>query len=319
MEKNYKNLFTGYWEYLSLKTSCKSGIFDLIYNGFNTPDALVLKGGFNYDVLLDLLNILEQNKLIKTLNGEIKLTNEGEMFTENHPKSLKYSCIHWAEEHMTAWQNLEYTLETGKSSFEMIYKKPLFDYLSEDTNKVINYQKAMNEYARDDYEYICNKIDFSRYSTILDIGGGLGALIKTIAQNNPKTKCFLFDKPEVVKYVSDSTFQKIGGNFFNEIPVIAEVIIMSRVIHDWDDKQANIILSNVKKSLPKGGILYIVENLTDRIENKASLLSLNMHLITKSFERSEEEYVNLLNLNGFKQLKTIQINDLQYAIKAKRI
>jgi C-methyltransferase len=319
VENKYKNLFTGYWEYIVLKTACKTGIFELIQDGFDTSITLAKRGGFDPMVLKDLLNLLEQIGLITKNNDRIELTSDGEIFTENHPKSLKYSCIHWAEEHMTSWQALEYTLKSGRSSFEYIFKKPLFDYLSEDESRVLNYQKAMNEYARDDYESICSIIDFSIYASIIDVGGGLGALIKTVALNNPNTKCILFDKPDVVKHILDSSFQTIGGDFFSEIPKSAEVIIMSRVIHDWDDVKATQILRNAHEALPERGIVYLIENLTDRIENKASLLSLNMHLITKSYERTESEYLKLLQINGFEKIETIQINDLQYAIKGMKI
>lgn len=319
MKIDYKKTFTSYWEYLALKTACKTELFDFINEGHNTYKKLAEKGNFNLKVLTDLLNALENSGTIKILHSKIILTKEGEIFTENHHETLKYACIHWGEEHMTAWQNLEYTLKTGNSAFENIFKKPLFDYLSEDKKRLEFYHKAMNEYARDDYKNICQFIDFSKYKSIIDIGGGLGALISEIADEHKNTKCYLLDKKEVLEFVKHKNITKIAGDFFVEIPEIAEVVILSRVIHDWNIDKANLILKNVYKALPKNGILFLIENLTDRIKNKATLLSLNMHLITKSYERSEQEYTNLLKRNGFKVEEVVKINDLQYAIKSRKI
>lgn len=318
MREKFKNLFTNYWEYLALKTACKTNIFDLIDDNFNTIMDLAKKGKFDVKVLSDLVDVLEQNGTLVQKNSKIYLTDAGKLFTETHKSSLKYACIHWGEEHMNAWQNLEYTLKTGKSAFEHIYNKPLFEYLEDNKKRLEYYHKAMAEYAKDDYKNICEKINFSEYKSVIDVGGGFGALIKYIANSHENIKCYLFDKNEVVKLLGNTNFEILKGDFFKEIPAVAEAIIMSRVIHDWDNKNANKILQNTYKALPPNGTLFLIENLTNRIKNKASLLSLNMHLITKSFERSEEEYINLLKENGFKLDKIIKINNLQYALKSSK-
>lgn len=320
MKKELKTTFTSYWEYLALKTACKKNIFDLILAGENTIIDIVKAENLNADVLVDLITALEQAKTLKVINNKIFLTEKGKILTEKDPNSLKYACIHWGEEHMTAWQNLEYTLETGQQVFKHIYKKSLFEYLSNDKKRIENYHKAMNEYARDDYQYVCEKHDFSIHDSIVDVGAGFGALINIISKNHPKLNCFLFDKPEVINLIKDieKGVKTIKGDFFNHISKISEAILMSRVIHDWDDKKAQIILQKAYAALPKNGTLYLIENLTDKIKDKAALLSLNMHLITESYERSLLEYTTLLTSSNFIFLKTKKINNLQYLIIAKK-
>ena len=314
--RDYKAFFTQYWEYLAIKTAAKEGIFDLIEDGVNTLDAIIELKGYNRKVLNDLLIAMENSGLLSISDGKIYLTEDGKLFTEHHPDSLKYACIHWAEEHMIAWQNLDYTLKTGKPSFEKIFNKPLFEYLNDTEERVINYHKAMYEYARDDYKDICNKIDFSDSKKIMDVGGGFGALLTIMQKACKEKQYYLFDRPEVIKHIKEKDFVKIGGDFFVEIPNVADTIIMSRVIHDWDDKKALSILNNVYKALPQNGILYIIENFSDKIEDKAALLSLNMHVITQSYERTENEYRDLLKKANFTPLKVIRINKLQFAIKS---
>ena len=142
MKDELKNIFTSYWEYLALKTACKKNIFDLILSGKNTIKDISISGNFNEAVLIDLITALEQAKTLKIIDAKIFLTKKGELLTENNINSLKYACIHWGEEHMTAWQNLEYTLTTGQQSFKYIYNKSFFDYLSDDKNRIENYHKA---------------------------------------------------------------------------------------------------------------------------------------------------------------------------------
>lgn len=318
MKEELKNTFTSYWEYLALQTACKKNVFDLIQSGKNTITALLKSGKFNRAVIIDLITALEQAKTLNIIDDKIVLTKRGEILTENNSNSLKYACIHWGEEHMTAWQNLEYTLTTGQPAFKHIFDKPFFEYLSDDKNKIKNYHKAMNEYARDDYQNICEQHDFSIHKSIIDIGGSLGALIKIISKNNSNLKCFLFDRPEVINLIKNNEFETIEGDFFECIPNTSEAIIMSRVIHDWNNEKAQIILHNAHKALPENGTLYLVENLTDKIKDKAALLSLNMLLITESYERSLSEYKSLLTKCNFLFTDFKKINKFQYLIIAKK-
>lgn len=318
MKEELKSLFTSYWQYLAIKTACKRNIFDLISSGVNTIKEISATRSLNELVLTDLINALEQANILKFDEQKIFLTSKGELLTENNPDTLKYACIHWGEEHMTAWQNLEYTLSTGKQSFTHIYKKTFFDYLSDDKQKLENYHKAMNEYARDDYKNICEIHDFSIHKSLIDVGGGLGTLINIISKHNSNTKCYLFDKDDVLSLIRRNEVETISGDFFQSIPKVSDAVIMSRVIHDWNDEKALLILKNVYQALPNNGTLYLLENLTDEIDDKAALLSLNMHLITESFERSLFEYKILLEKGNFKFSNFKKVNNIQYLMIAHK-
>ncbi len=313
-----KKLFTGYWEYLAVNAACKLNLFDLIKENKNSLQDLVTHTNANVDLLNLLLEALVENKYLEKDNEMYYLTETSFLLTDDNPESLKNACILWGMEHMDAWQNLGYTLKVGKPAFEKIYKQPFFDYLNENKERLDNYHKAMYEYARDDYKDICDKIDFKDSNIIMDVGGGYGALISIIAKQCPQIKAILFDRPEVISNVKTNSFFKIGGDFFVEIPEVADTIIMSRVIHDWNDDKANIILKNAYQALPENGILYLIENLTDKIEDKASLLSLNMRIMTNSFERTESEYKEIVKNAGFQYIFTKKINQLQYALKFKK-
>jgi len=105
--------------------------------------------------------------------------------------------------------------------------------------------------------------------------------------------CYLFDLPKVIEKVKLPNVQTIGGNFFENIPQVAEAIILSRVLHDWNDEKASLILKNCFEALPKGGTLYVIENCVDKINIDLSLLSLNMAVMCESYERKSTEYINL--------------------------
>ncbi len=307
---NLKSFFTAHWEYLAVKTACEANLFDLIIEGFDSLEKIVEKQKLDRDFLNYLLQALDYLDFIE-YKDVLKLKEKGHILTENHPKSLKYSCILWAEEHLCAWQNLSFSLKIGKPYFEMQGEDDYFSFIENNPNELKIYHKAMYEYARDDYETLPKIIDFSVHKSILDIGGGLGALLEHILKKTPNVKCYLFDKEEVIGLCKNNSFEKITGNFFYKIPKIADAIILSRVIHDWDDEQALIILKNCFDALPENGTLYLIENYIDTNNKSFALLNLNMKLLTYGKERKLSEYQKLIENVGFHFVKTLKLNELQ--------
>lgn len=316
-QKELKDLFTTYWHYLALKTTCKLNIFDHIEKGESSIDRLSKVLELDRTVLSFLIDGLRTFGFIKDKKNGLSLTQKGSLLTEEHPQTLKYACMLWGEEHLTAWQHLEHTLKTGQPSFEFCFQKPFFEWLGKEeaANKI--YHKAMFEYARDDYALITNFIDFSTHDVLMDVGGGLGALLRAVRKKMPNLSMYLLETESVIKLLPvnySNFFSAISGDFFKEIPALADAITMSRVIHDWNDAKAEVILNNVYKALPSGGKLYLIEIIKENLKDGAALLNLNMQAICNSHERTLDEYKMLLFAAGFKFICTKPLNSLQSII-----
>jgi C-methyltransferase len=307
-----KQLFTSYWKYLAINAACELKVFDLIYETNHTLDDLLSNSTLDIRLMKILIEFLiDEEYIMCNSSEELLLTEKGHLLRESNKNGLYYACLNWSEEHLSAWQNLVHTLKTGQSAFEHLYQKPYFDYLNENPEKLINYHKAMLAYAKEDYEELPNRIDFSIHTCVMDVGGGYGAAIKRIKESNPLLRCVLFDLEKVVGSDIYENVECIGGDFFEGIPACADAIILSRVIHDWNDEKALRILSNCFNALPNGGKLYIVENCKDLISNKLSLLSLNMAVMCDSFERTSHAYIALCASQGFRFLELRTLNALQ--------
>lgn len=308
----FKNRFTEHWKFLSLNAACQSNLFDFILSNSTTISNLAKTKRLNFTILKNLVKVLEQMDLIK-LNGptsKLRLTSKGMLFTETSPQRLKYACMNWAGLHLNAWQNLNYTLKTGKSSFEHLYGSNFFDYLNKNPKELDNYHKAMYEYARDDYKDLAEIIDFSKHKSIMDVGGGYGAAISIIQRKNSQVNCTLFDLPKVIIKSPVQNVNKISGNFFKHVPNCS-AILLTRILHDWDNERAHIILDNCSQALPIKGTLYIIENCSDLIKDELNLLSLNMSIMCQSYERSSKEYIKLAQSHCLNFKKIVSLNTLQ--------
>lgn len=317
MKNELKSFFTEHWTYMAVSTACKLNLFDNLLEE-KTATQLSTELSLNEDKLILLLNALHNANFLNK-NGELfKVNSLSELLTENNPESLKYACLNWSAEHLNAWQNLDFSIKTGKSSFEEIYKKPFFDFLNDNPEKLHAYHKAMYQYAKDDYKRLPNVIDFGKHKSVMDVGGGYGAVLESIKAKKPIVECILFDLPKVIDRVTNANIKKIGGSFFDKIPNQSEAIILSRVLHDWNNEKAKHILQNCFEALPNNGVLYVIENCADKITADLSLLSLNMTAICESYERTTREYISLAQNTNFSFQGEIKLNDLQTILIFKK-
>lgn len=310
MRDKLKSFFTDHWNYMAVSTACKLNIFDHLQEA-KSAKQLANELFLKEEKLLLLLNALHNADFLEKTVDLFKVNSLSEILTEKNPESLKHACLNWSDEHLIAWQNLDFSIQTGKSSFEEIYGLPFFDYLNEHPKKLHAYHKAMYQYAKDDYKTLPDVIDFSKHKNVMDVGGGYGAVLENIKAKNPNVECILFDLPKVVEKVTIPSINKIGGSFFEKIPNQSEAIVLSRVLHDWEDEKANVIIKNCYQALPNNGALYVIENCSDKIKIDLSLLSLNMTAMCESYERTSIQYISLCENAGFQFKRETKLNELQ--------
>lgn len=318
-KQQLKDTFTEYWKYLALNAACELELFDKIEEEEHSIHSISEKYKWNSNSIENLIGFcIHENYLSYSKKGKLQNTETGKLLVKNNPDGLHHACLLWADEHMTAWQNLAFSIKSGKTSFSNSYGKPYFDYLKDKPQASQLYHKAIHEYARDDYAKITDIHDFSIHKSIMDVGGSHGALIQQIKNNYPNINCYLFDLKNVISSINIENIHLIAGDFFKGIPPCSDAILLSRVLHDWDEEYAIRILDNCYKALPANGQIYIIEILTDKLEEQPYLLNLNMKVMCNSYERTEKQYATLLQKSGFKTLEIKSLNQLQSIIIANK-
>jgi hypothetical protein len=96
-----------------------------------------------------------------------------------------------------------------------------------------------------------------------------------------------------------------GGNMFNTVPG-ADAYMMKMILHDWNDEECIQILSNCRKSAPSNGLIFIIEHIVPSPDTPhfAKLFDIHMMCWGTGRERTEEEYVKLLEKSGWMFTKT---------------
>lgn len=107
-----------------------------------------------------------------------------------------------------------------------------------------------------------------RHCCLLDVGGGDGRFVATVAQRVPALQLMLFDLPAVAERARTrfaaaglgARATAFGGSFLTDpLPSGADIASLVRVVHDHDDANAMAILRAVRVALPAGGTLLLAE------------------------------------------------------------
>ena len=90
------------------------------------------------------------------------------------------------------------------------------------------------------------------------------------------------------------------GDFFDAVPADGDVYLLSRILHDWDDRQATCILRRIHSATAPDQRLLVIEQLLGEDGRPFTpLCDLNMAALYGSGERSRDSMARLLQAAGF--------------------
>ena len=153
--------------------------------------------------------------------------------------------------------------------------------------------------------------------TVFDAAGGSGALSELLANKFPGAAIILGDLAQVLAISSPSqAYQRHCFDLHQPWEINADRIILARVIHDWDDTQAQNILEHAYNSLSNGGEVVLLEMLKDSDSMSGALCDLHLLAVTGGEERSFTHYQSLLTRARFTHTTSMPRAGLVNVIKA---
>ena len=322
-------LATGYWLSRALYIAAHLGIADLLKDGPKSASELAAATATNADALYRILRALASvGVFAEAGERQFALTPLSETLRRDAPDSIRAMVLFTGDRlHWSIYGEMLYSVQTGKPAFDHVYGKRPFEYLSEHPEDARVFDEAMTSLSVAANAAIAEAYDFSAFGTILDAGGGNGALLAAILKKYPQPRGILYDLPHVIEHARKKALlpaersETIAGSFFEHVPSGAGAYLLKHIIHDWDDASAVQIFRICRRAMSDSSKLLVLEMIVPSGSEPAfvKFLDLEMLVLPGGRERTEDEYRQLLASSGFRLTRVIPTHSPVSVIEAEPV
>ncbi len=194
------------------------------------------------------------------------------------------------------WADLTKALRTGEPQVSLtanflddtVYKD------KEGTRKFMSALDAVNGRAAAE---LGSELDWSRYSTLCDIGGARGNMAAILVKAHPhlRATCFdlpavepLFDEHMAALEVGDRVRYQAGDFESDPLPA-ADVMILGHVLHGFGEPARRSLIAKIVGALSPGGLVCVYDRMIDD-DRRGDIVSLTGSLNMLITTRAGSEY-----------------------------
>ena len=309
------NLIIGHWVARLVQVAATLNLADLLKGGPRTVEQLAKAAGVRAPELYRVLRALASvGVFAETRNGMFKLTPLAATLQTGVPGSMRTSATMLnADWQWDAWQHLLPCLKSGEVPFEKAHGVSVFEYLEKHPDDLKVFHDSTTGLTN---PAIAEAYNFSRFQTVVDIGGGHGALLAAILKKHPKLKGTLFDQASVIagarqdRPMTDKAIagrvSLEAGNFFEAVPKGLDLYTLKYILHDWNDDRSVQILENCRAAMGDKSRLLVIDSVIPpgNESGYGKLLDIEM-LIIGGRERTKADFAAVFRRAGLKLTRVI--------------
>ena len=306
------DLVNGYLSTQLLYVAATLGIAEMVADAPLSADQLAAQTGSHASSLFRVRRALAAlGMLTQDGHDRFGLSERGQRLRADLPDSvapflLSYGQAWW-------WRStgeLLHSVMTGQSAFEHLHGMRLFQYLDGQPEAAAIFHANMTAMTRAEADAVVDAYDFPDEGTLVDVGGGHGALVTAVLHARPNVRAVLFDQPAVVagaeRAFSEGGIaercQIIGGSFFQTVPTGGDVYTLKDIVHDWEDELAVELLRACRRAMDDRARLLVIERILPPGDapSPGKLVDVMMLALTGGRERTLPEYRVLLEGAGLR-------------------
>jgi hypothetical protein len=295
----------------ALYAAAKLGIAETLAGGPLAAGDIAEQVNADPEATYRLLRMLASHSIFaEREDGRFELTPMADALRGDAPMSMRRIAllmghpIHWED-----WSHLTESIQTGEPSMPKHRGMSAWDYFGSNPEYAGVFFDGMGNLSDLETEPVAAALDYSRFTKIVDVGGGRGNLLAAILRNTPGAEGVLFAPPVVEE--AQALLKENGvadrctiesGSFLESVPAGGDAYLLKHIIHDWPEPQAVEILKKVRAAIdPKGRLLLMENVLTEgNAPHSGKLVDLWLMLLVGGKERTAAEYTELLASAGFK-------------------
>jgi hypothetical protein len=312
-----RRLINGFQISQAIHVAATLGIADLLADGPRTSDDLARETETDPAALYRLLRALAAAGVFSEEEGRrFALTEVGDGLRSDAPGSLGgWATYFVGPASWQAWGALQHSVRTGENAFRHVHGADAWTWRTERPEESALFDRAMMTATGIMNRALIQSYDFGRFGTVVDVGGGNGALLAALLASYPTLRGVLFDLPHVVAGADEvlrdagvaDRCSVVGGSFFDGgIPENGDAYVLKAIVHDWEDPESQAILRKCRASMADDSVLLLIERILGppNEDLQTKLIDLNMLVHPGGRERTREEYASLLEAAGFELVGT---------------
>jgi orsellinic acid C2-O-methyltransferase len=204
------------------------GVADLLAEGVRTSEELAERTGTHEPSLRRPLRALAgMGVLAQTGPERFELAQLGQQLRADAPGSVRELLrMRLGPEFWRSWDELVASLRAGEAGWERANGLPLYQFYERHPGRAATFNATMALQTRAVAPAIIAAYDFSRFATVVDVGGGDGTFLAELLRAHPDLHGVLFDLPAglagaagtlAASGVADRC-RVVAGDFFASVP-----------------------------------------------------------------------------------------------------
>jgi hypothetical protein len=302
---------SGHWIAQAIFVAAQLGVADELRGGPQPTDALARSVGAHPGALYRLLRALASVGVFTEVGPQcFALTPIGTYLQTGIAGSLRALALTGNVLDWEAWGQLVHSVKTGAPAFQHVHGMDPFRYFQHHAEAGTIFDEAMTGFVTENGMAVVTAYDFTPFTTIVDVGGGHGALMVAILRASPDTRGIILELPNVLDGARAtleaagllSRCECVAGDFFASVPTGGDAYLLASIIHDWDAERSVTILQNCRRAMAHDAKLLLVEMVVPPGDAPSFGKWLDLHMLVcfGGQERTEVEYQTLLEAAGFR-------------------
>jgi SAM-dependent methyltransferase len=168
-----------------------------------------------------------------------------------------------------AWGSLLTYVRTGAPAYQQVFGLPFWEDLDAHPGIAASFDALIGPpgHGLPNPEFQITS-GWDRVRTVVDVGGGTGAMLAEILRLRPQVRGILVDLPRTVARTAE-TFRSAGvtgrvstagQSFFDPLPTGADVYLLRGVLNNWPDREAAALLSRCAEAARPAGCVVVLKS-----------------------------------------------------------
>jgi SAM-dependent methyltransferase len=224
----------------------------------------------------------------------------------------------------SAWGSLLTAVRTGEPAYHEVFGRPFWADLDAHPQVAERFDALMGPagHGIPDPGVLLDG-DWAGVHTVVDVGGGTGALLAEILRAHPEVRGTLVDLPRTAARARaafeaaglDSRATVVGRSFFDPLPQGADLYLLKNVLADWPDAQATALLRRCAEAAGTGGRVIVLGGVTEGPAGTGG--DLLMMVLVGGRERSLAEFHDLARAAGLAVSASGRLPSGRYAVECR--